>query len=73
VVGLLSIGCLLGALIAAPFSDRIGRRKSMILACMVFYIGNTIQITSFREWYQLAIGRCICGFGVGALSGIYSI
>lgn len=43
----------------------------MILACAVFYIGNTIQITSFTYWYQLAIGRCICGVGVGALSGIY--
>lgn len=68
-VGLLSIGCLLGAIAAAPFSDRIGRRKTMISACIVFYIGNTIQITSFHAWYQLAIGRCICGLGVGALSG----
>jgi MFS family permease len=70
IVGLLSIGCLFGAIIAAPFSDHIGRRKTMILACAVFYVGNTIQITSFQQWYQLAIGRCICGFGVGALSGM---
>jgi MFS transporter, SP family, sugar:H+ symporter len=70
VVGLLSIGCLLGAIVAAPFSDKIGRRKTMILACGVFYVGNTIQITSFHAWYQLAIGRLICGLGVGSLSGI---
>jgi SP family sugar:H+ symporter-like MFS transporter len=72
IVGLLSIGCLFGAIVAAPFSDRIGRRKSMILACIVFYVGNTIQITTFNAWYQLAIGRFICGLGVGALSGISS-
>ena len=31
-----------GAVVAAPFSDRVGRRKSMIFGCIVFYIGNTI-------------------------------
>jgi hypothetical protein len=70
IVGLLSIGCLIGSLLAAPFSDKIGRRLSMILGCIVFYVGNTIQITTFNAWYQLAIGRLICGLSVGALSGI---
>ena len=40
VVGLLSIGALIGALAAAPFSDKIGRRKSMLVACAVFICGN---------------------------------
>jgi SP family sugar:H+ symporter-like MFS transporter len=72
-VGLLSIGCLFGAVLAAPFSDKIGRRKTMILAVAVFYVGNTIQITSFQAWYQLGIGRFICGLAVGCLSGMSSI
>lgn len=41
----------------------------MITGCMIFYIGNTIQITSMTAWYQLAIGRFICGLAVGSLSG----
>ena len=72
-MGLLSIGCLFGAVLAAPFSDTIGRRKTMILAVAVFYVGNTIQITSFHAWYQLGIGRFICGLGVGCLSGTSSM
>jgi len=69
VVGLLSIGALIGALAAAPFSDKIGRRKSMLVACAVFYVGNTIQITAMHAWYQIAIGRFIAGLTVGSLSG----
>ncbi|KAF3938741.1 hypothetical protein ABW19_dt0206680 [Dactylella cylindrospora] len=68
VVGLLSIGCLIGALAAAPISNRLGRRMAMIILCGVFLIGNTIQVTSFYEWYQVAIGRFICGLAVGGLS-----
>ncbi|EWC48834.1 hypothetical protein DRE_00139 [Drechslerella stenobrocha 248] len=68
IVGLLSIGCLIGALIAAPISNRLGRRIAMILLCGVFLIGNTVQVASVRAWYQMAIGRFICGLAVGGLS-----
>ncbi|KAK6359213.1 hexose transporter hxt1 [Orbilia brochopaga] len=68
VVGLLSIGCLIGALVAAPISNRLGRRLAMIILCGVFMIGNTVQIASFHAWYQVAIGRFICGLSVGGLS-----
>jgi MFS transporter, SP family, sugar:H+ symporter len=61
---------LFGALIAAPLSDKFGRRRNMIAACMVFYVGNTIQITAVHAWYQIAIGRFITGLAVGSLSGI---
>ena len=44
----------------------------MLVAVAVFYVGNTIQITSFHAWYQLGIGRFICGLGVGSLSGMPS-
>ena len=32
-----------------------------------------IQMTTFTQWYQFAIGRLIAGFGVGALSVSCSI
>lgn len=34
----------------------------------IFVIGVLIQVTSFTEWYQVAIGRLVTGLGVGALS-----
>lgn len=64
----LSIGTLIGALVAAPIADRIGRRLSISVWCVVVSIGFVIQIASVTAWYQVMIGRLVAGFGVGALS-----
>ena len=68
IVGMLSIGTLFGALIAAPFANRFGRKYSISAWCIVFIIGVVIQIASETAWYQIMIGRLVAGFGVGALS-----
>lgn len=68
IVALLSIGTLIGALIAAPLADRLGRKYSIIVWCVVFSIGMIVQITSTYAWYQVMIGRLVAGVGVGALS-----
>jgi SP family sugar:H+ symporter-like MFS transporter len=68
IVALLSIGTLMGALVAAPIADRIGRRLSISLWCIVVSVGFVIQIASITAWYQMMIGRYVAGLGVGALS-----
>ncbi|CAG8943306.1 unnamed protein product [Penicillium salamii] len=69
IVGLLSIGTLIGALIAAPIADRLGRKWSISAWSMMVCIGVTIQISSpFGKWYQVAMGRWVAGLGVGAVS-----
>ncbi|PYI01595.1 monosaccharide transporter [Aspergillus sclerotiicarbonarius CBS 121057] len=69
IVGLLSIGTLIGALVAAPIADRIGRKWSISCWSVMVCIGITIQISSpFGKWYQVAMGRWVAGLGVGALS-----
>jgi MFS transporter, SP family, sugar:H+ symporter len=68
IVGLLSIGTLVGALVAAPVADRIGRRISICLWCIMVSIGFVIQVASVDVWEQIMVGRLIAGFGVGALS-----
>ncbi|KAF2502458.1 MFS monosaccharide transporter-like protein [Lophium mytilinum] len=68
VVGLLSIGTLFGALIAAPIADRIGRKISIQFWCFIFSIGMVIQISSTHSWVQIMMGRWVAGLGVGALS-----
>jgi SP family sugar:H+ symporter-like MFS transporter len=50
-------------------SDRLGRRGSIIFWSTIFTIGIIIQTSSFGI-AQLTVGRCIAGFGVGALSAI---
>ncbi|KAI0480674.1 hexose transporter [Xylariaceae sp. FL0804] len=68
IVGLLSIGTLMGALVAAPVADRIGRRWSVSLWSAVVSVGFIIQIASETAWEQVMIGRLVAGWGVGALS-----
>ncbi|KAK5719284.1 hexose transporter hxt5 [Elasticomyces elasticus] len=69
IVGLLSIGTLTGALIAGPVADRIGRRWSIFGWCLVFHVGNIVQISApVHHWYHVMMGRFVLGLSVGALS-----
>lgn len=68
IVGLLSIGTLVGALTAAPIADKIGRRPSISGWCVVVAGGFVIQVAASTSWQQFMIGRLVAGFGVGALS-----
>jgi MFS transporter, SP family, sugar:H+ symporter len=68
IVAMLSIGTLIGALVAAPIADIIGRRLSITFWCVIFSIGNIVMISSEHHWYQIMMGRWVAGLGVGALS-----
>jgi MFS transporter, SP family, sugar:H+ symporter len=46
IVALLSIGTLIGALVAAPIADRIGRKYSVSIWCVVCAIGFVVQISA---------------------------
>lgn len=68
IVGLLSIGTLIGCVIAAPVANIFGRRIGIIYGNVLFWIGVIIQISATHTWYQVALGRWVAGLGVGALS-----
>ncbi|KAF2085877.1 general substrate transporter [Saccharata proteae CBS 121410] len=68
IVGLLSIGTLLGALVAAPIADKFGRKYSIMFWNLIFIVGVIVQIVTDHKWYQIAIGRWVAGLGVGGLS-----
>lgn len=44
IVAILSAGTAVGSLIAAPIGDYYGRRKSLVIAVMVFCIGAILQV-----------------------------
>ncbi|EPS25264.1 hypothetical protein PDE_00197 [Penicillium oxalicum 114-2] len=69
IVALLSIGTLIGALVAGYIADRIGRKWSISGWSAIVCVGITVQITSpSGKWYQVALGRWVAGLGVGGLS-----
>lgn len=69
IVGLLSIGTMIGALVGAPIADMLGRKWSITLWCMILNVGLIVQITSpDGHWYQMVVGRWVTGLGVGGCS-----
>jgi len=69
IVGMLSIGTLVGCLSAGPLANKFGRRTCIPYWCLIFCIGVTIQMAvASGEWVGIVIGRLVAGFGVGALS-----
>lgn len=69
IVSLLSIGTLIGALCGAPLADKLGRKWSITLWCIILNVGLVVQIsTPAGRWYQMVIGRWVTGLGVGGCS-----
>lgn len=49
----LSIGTLMGALIAGPVADKFGRKWSISAWCIMLHIGLVVQISAPEpKWYQ---------------------
>ncbi|PGH28023.1 hypothetical protein AJ80_00278 [Polytolypa hystricis UAMH7299] len=69
IVAMLSVGTLIGALVAAPIADRMGRKWSISGWCCVLTVGIIVQMSAESpKWYQIVVGRWVAGLGVGALS-----
>ncbi len=67
VVSILLIGGLLGALSAGPIADKIGRKRAIALASVLFIIGAAM-IGLSGSYAMLLFGRFISGLGVGVIS-----
>jgi MFS family permease len=63
----LAAGSVVGSAVAGPLSDKFGRRDSIMVACIFWLIGTSVQV-SCRNWDQLIAGRVINGFTVGVTS-----
>ncbi|OAA72000.1 General substrate transporter [Akanthomyces lecanii RCEF 1005] len=68
IVGLVSIGALIGALIAGKMADMLGRRLAISISAFFTCIGTVIEISSSTHWVQFAIGRLVTGLSIGSLS-----
>lgn len=70
IVSILSAGTFIGALSAPLFSDRIGRRWTLIISTMIiFNIGIVLQ-TIATAIPLLTAGRFLAGLGVGLISAV---
>ena len=68
IVTTLQCGCFVGALIAGPVADRLGRRPALMIAAVLAIVGTIMQAAASGEIAVLYVGRFITGLGVGAAS-----
>lgn len=70
IVSILSAGTFLGAVLAGPLADKVGRRMAIIHTCIIFSLGVVFQIFSNKSWQVMSFGRLIAGIGVGLISDL---
>ena len=69
VVGILTIGCLFGALTGGRFSDTYGRKRVMFLSAFLFIVSSLgCALSPDAVWLMLF--RLVSGFGVGMISAV---
>lgn len=73
IVSTLQAGCFLGALLASPLTDRIGRKWCLIGVSVVIMLGVIMQAASSGNLGPMYAGRFLAGVGVGAASTINPI
>ena len=62
-----TLGAMVGALAAGAVADRVGRRRTILLAGVLFVAGSLIEALAPGA-YVLVLGRVVIGFGVGVAS-----
>ncbi|KAF9004361.1 general substrate transporter [Cyathus striatus] len=72
IVASMPAGSLVGALAVTQLADRLGRKKTVILAGMIWVIGSILQCASVNRG-MLVVGRVISGISVGLSSAVVPI
>ena len=70
ITALYDVGAVFGAIGAAVVGDRLGRKRTLILGCVVLIVGSILMAACF-ERIQMMVGRVLTGLGIGFItSGI---
>ncbi|KAF8872956.1 general substrate transporter [Infundibulicybe gibba] len=72
IVAAMPAGSLVGALAVTQLADRIGRKRTIILAGIIWVIGSILQCAAVDRG-MLVVGRIISGISVGLSSAVVPI
>lgn len=67
IVSMAVAGAIIGAALGGWLNDRLGRRPSILIADILFFVGAIIMAIAPLPWV-IIIGRIFVGFGVGMAS-----
>lgn len=72
VTSIFSIGGLIGSFYVGTIADSIGRRRTALLHCLVYFLGSLLNGLS-NSFYTLMAGRFIAGVGAGSALVVTSL
>jgi sugar porter (SP) family MFS transporter len=61
------VGCMIGAAVAGPLSDRLGRKRILLLSAVLFAV-SAVGSAVPRNLIELVLARFVGGLGVGMAS-----
>ncbi|KAK6844370.1 sugar transporter [Apiospora arundinis] len=64
VVAIYEIGCFFGSLLALVFGEKIGRKRTIMLGCLILSVGGALQASAYSIAHMI-VGRIIAGLGNG--------
>lgn len=63
------IGCMIGAMLCGSLADRLGRKKLLIIASLIFLVSSW-AVGEARHFTFFFIARMVSGVGIGLASGL---
>lgn len=60
-------GAIVGAALGGWMSDKYGRKRSILIADVVFFFGAIVMATAQLPW-MIILGRIFVGLGIGTVS-----
>lgn len=64
-VGLQQLGAFVACFLAWPLTDRLGRRKALMMSSLVFCVGALIQTVNTHSLAAFYVARVVAGLGLG--------
>ncbi|KAM0192753.1 hypothetical protein ACHAPI_008113 [Fusarium lateritium] len=64
IVATYDIGCIMGTIASMIFGDKLGRRRCILIGCVILIVGAILQTASYSI-APMIVGRVIAGIGNG--------
>ncbi|KAG6366713.1 hypothetical protein INS49_000892 [Diaporthe citri] len=64
VVAIYEIGCFFGSILALVFGEKLGRRMTILIGCLILCVGGALQASAYSIPHMI-VGRIVAGLGNG--------
>ncbi|KAF4945911.1 hypothetical protein FSARC_14319 [Fusarium sarcochroum] len=64
IVATYDIGCIMGTIVSMLAGDKLGRKRSILIGCVILIIGGILQAASY-SLAPMIVGRIVAGVGNG--------